>query len=59
MTDPPQGDSSNRSESADWAVQTRQSVEIYESEDGIVMYDTNNPLAWLQTTEVVALDEIE
>jgi hypothetical protein len=32
-------------------------VEAYETEDGVVLYDAENPLAWLKGSEVVTLDE--
>ena len=30
----------------------------YEDEDALVLYDTENPLAWVQATDAVELDEI-
>ena len=30
----------------------------YEDEEGIVLYDTENPLAWVQATDAVELDEM-
>lgn len=36
---------------------SRDSVEVYEAEDGTVFYDAQNPLAWLQSTRAVALPE--
>jgi len=32
------------------------STESYETEEGVVFYDVENPLAWLQTDRVVDLD---
>lgn len=32
-------------------------VETYDTDDGIVFYDVDNPLAWLESDEVVPLDE--
>jgi len=32
-------------------------VETYETDDGIVFYDVDNPLAWLESDQVVPLDE--
>lgn len=33
-------------------------VEAYEVEDGVVFYDAENPLAWLEATRVVSLSEL-
>lgn len=30
----------------------------YEAEDAVVLYDTENPLAWIQATNAVALEEM-
>lgn len=32
-------------------------IEAYDTVDGIVFYDGENPLAWLQSTAVVELSE--
>ena len=32
-------------------------VEMYEVEDGTVLYDAENPLAWVETTTTVQLSE--
>jgi len=32
-------------------------VESYETNDGVVFYDAQNPLAWLKAGEPLALDE--
>ena len=34
-----------------------ESIEAYETEDGVVLYDADNPLAWLQSTRAVALGD--
>ena len=34
-----------------------ETIEVYETEDGIVLYDALNPLAWLQTTAPLTLKE--
>lgn len=34
-------------------------VEAYETEEGVVFYDADNPLAWVQTDTVVALDGLD
>lgn len=33
------------------------SVEAYSTEDGTVLYDAANPLAWIESTGAVRLDE--
>lgn len=33
------------------------SIEAYETGEGVVLYDAENPLAWLQSTNAVALGE--
>ena len=32
-------------------------VESYEVEDGVVFYDAENPLAWVEATTAIRLDE--
>lgn len=32
-------------------------IEAYETEDGVVFYDADNPLAWLEATRTVSLEE--
>lgn len=32
-------------------------VEVYETDDGVVFYDAENPLAWIQTDATVGLEE--
>ena len=32
-------------------------VESYEIEDGVVFYDAENPLAWVETTRTLSLEE--
>ena len=34
-----------------------QPIESYETVDGVVIYDDENPLAWLQSTSVIKLSE--
>lgn len=34
-------------------------VEAYETEEGVVFYDADNPLAWVQTDTTVALDGLD
>lgn len=32
-------------------------VEAYETDDGVVLYDAGNPLAWIETHAPVRLDD--
>lgn len=34
-----------------------ESVESYRTEDGVVLYDAENPLAWLKATRTVSVDD--
>lgn len=34
-----------------------ESIEAYETDEGVVLYDAENPLAWLQSTSAVALGD--
>ncbi|MFB6268260.1 MAG: hypothetical protein ABEI31_11420 [Halodesulfurarchaeum sp.] len=33
------------------------SIEVYETNDGVVLYDADNPLAWLQSSAAVSLGD--
>jgi len=33
-------------------------VEAYDAEEGVVFYDAENPLAWIQTDTVLDLDSL-
>ena len=46
-------DRTERSEPAEIAT-----VESYEVDDGVVFYDAENPLAWVETTQAVALSDL-
>ena len=35
-----------------------ETTESYETEEGVVFYDAENPLAWMQAETVVDLDEV-
>jgi hypothetical protein len=35
-----------------------ETTEFYETEEGVVFYDAENPLAWMQAADVVDLDEV-
>lgn len=34
------------------------SIESYETEDGVVFYDAENPLAWVETSRTLTLSEL-
>jgi hypothetical protein len=34
-----------------------ETTESYQTEEGVVFYDAENPLAWMQAAEVIDLDE--
>lgn len=34
-------------------------IESYETEDGVVFYDAQNPLAWVETDRTLSLEDIE
>ncbi|TYL40452.1 hypothetical protein CV102_02440 [Natronococcus pandeyae] len=33
-------------------------IEAYETEDGVVFYDAENPLAWVETSQTLPLEEL-
>lgn len=33
-------------------------VESYETDEGVVFYDAENPLAWVETTQTLALEDL-
>lgn len=35
-----------------------ETTESYETDEGVVFYDAENPLAWIQAEDVVDLDEV-
>ncbi|WP_338727968.1 hypothetical protein [Haladaptatus sp. DJG-WS-42] len=35
-----------------------ETTEVYTTEDGIVLYDAENPLAWVQATHAVLLRDV-
>lgn len=51
------GSESHRSKEAG-DVGSVDAVGTYETGDGVVFYDTENPLAWVQTRDAVRLDEM-
>jgi hypothetical protein len=36
----------------------RETVESYDTADGVVLYDAENPLAWLKATNAVSLGDV-
>lgn len=36
----------------------RETVESYDTEDGVVLYDAEDPLAWLKATNAVSLGDV-
>jgi hypothetical protein len=40
------------------AADPRASVEAYETEDGTVLYDAENPLAWLKASNARSVDDV-
>lgn len=53
--DPPAGRETESSEEPTVSEAVR-STESYETEEGMVFYDAENPLAWLQSDHVVDLE---
>ncbi|AFZ71817.1 DUF7331 family protein [Natronobacterium gregoryi] len=33
-------------------------IESYETDDGVVFYDAENPLAWMETSRTLVLEEL-
>ncbi|QLG47351.1 DUF7331 family protein [Natrinema halophilum] len=33
-------------------------IESYETEDGVVFYDAQNPLAWMETSRTLPLEDL-
>lgn len=33
-------------------------IESYETEEGVVFYDAENPLAWVETTRTISLKDL-
>ena len=34
------------------------SIESYETDDGVVFYDAENPLAWVETSKPICLEDL-
>lgn len=52
------GDELDRAEAALPEIdETEAAIESYETEDGVVFYDAQNPLAWLKAGEPLTLKE--
>lgn len=54
MSDHARGSGQNRTPDEPEALM---SIEAYETEEGVVFYDAENPLAWLESSRSVSLDE--
>jgi len=54
MTDSPHGEQLSTSPDETDAYE---SIEAYETDDGVVFYDAENPLAWMEAGETVSLRE--
>ncbi|EMA34086.1 hypothetical protein C446_13619 [Halobiforma nitratireducens JCM 10879] len=35
-----------------------ETIESYETEDGVVFYDAENPLAWMETSRTLTLEDL-
>ena len=35
-----------------------ETIESYETEDGVVFYDAENPLAWVETSRTLTLEDV-
>lgn len=35
-----------------------ETIESYETDEGVVFYDAENPLAWVETSRTLALEEL-
>ena len=44
-------------EQPDPVTEAVETTEAYQTEEGVVFYDADNPLAWMQAADVVDLDE--
>lgn len=56
MASPLQSDDSEPSREPDVS-EAVAATEAYETEEGVVFYDAENPLAWIQTDAALELDE--
>ncbi|WP_246999479.1 DUF7331 family protein [Halosolutus gelatinilyticus] len=43
---------------SDPSVEGTATIESYETDDGVVFYDAENPLAWVETTRPLALKDL-
>ena len=50
-------ESTDDGHSEEVALAAVESIEMYESDDGIVIYDSMNPLAWVQSNHSIGLVE--
>lgn len=57
MTDHAQsGDEHHAPDTPELPDDPRDSIEAYETDEGVVFYDARNPLAWLKATHALDLD---
>jgi hypothetical protein len=54
MSDPIRADRRDHADDHDPAV----AVETYEIEDGVVFFDAENPLAWVETSAAIRLRDV-
>jgi hypothetical protein len=54
MSDPTRADRRDRDDDHDPTVD----IETYEVDDGVVFFDAENPLAWVETTRTVQLADL-
>ncbi|GAB7119339.1 MULTISPECIES: DUF7331 family protein [Natrinema] len=50
-------DATDRSEPSSEPAGTA-TIESYETEDGVVFYDAQNPLAWVETSRTLTLEDL-
>jgi hypothetical protein len=50
-------DATDRSEPSSEPAGTA-TIESYETEDGVVFYDAENPLAWVETSQTLPLEDL-
>lgn len=56
-SDTPAGDDGTGANVEATETEAIRSTEAYEAENGVVFYDSEDPLAWLQSDHVVDLDD--
>lgn len=51
------GDESRSTDGSDLPETSQADIEAYETADGVVLYDAQNPLAWMKASNAVALGD--